>query len=121
MNLGNHSGNRLQGLADFQAVMPHLNDRAKILIDTGHLLSAGEDILRLTETFAGRIGLVHLRDQQGDKPVPFGEGDLPFGDLIRLLEGAGYEGVLVVELEDVTWGDPPGAARAAREYVEALL
>ena len=32
--------------------------------------------------------------------MPFGEGDLPFEGLIRTLKGAGYDGSLVVELED---------------------
>jgi sugar phosphate isomerase/epimerase len=121
LNLGNHAGNRLQGLEDFQAVMPHVNERAKILLDTGHLLTAGEDILRFAETFADRIGLVHLRDQKEDTPVPFGEGDLPFQDLIKILKGAGYDGTLVIELEKVTWGSPAEAAATARTYIENLL
>ena len=121
LNLGNHTGNRLQGLEDFQAVMPHLGDRARILLDTGHLLSAGEDILPFAETFADRIGLAHLRDQKGEQPVPFGQGDLPFDPLIRILKGAGYDGTLVVELEQVTWDDPPNATRTARKYVESIL
>ena len=121
LNLGNHRGNRLQGLSDYQAVMSRVGDRAKVLIDTGHLLPIGEDILAFAEAFAGRIGLVHLRDQKGDEPVPFGEGDLPFEDLFRLLKASGYDGTLVVELEHVTWDDPLRATRTAREYVEAVL
>ncbi len=121
LNLENHMGSRLQDLADYQTVMPHLDGRVRILLDTGHLLSAGGDILQFAETFADRIGLVHLRDQQGDQPVPFGEGDLPFEGLIRTLRGAEYDGTLVVELEGVTWADPAEAARTQREYVETIL
>lgn len=121
LNLGNHAGNRLEGLEDFNAVMPNVNERAKILLDTGHLLTAGEDILPFAETFANRIGLVHLRDQKGDTPVPFGEGDLPFKELITILKGAGYDGTLVIELEKVTWGESAEAAAKAREYIENIL
>ena len=121
LNLGNHAGNRLQGLEDFQAVMPNVHERAKILLDTGHLLTAGEDILHFAETFADRIGLVHLRDQKGDTPVPFGEGDLPFQDLIKILKNAGYDDTLVIELEKVTWGSPSEAAATAKAYIENLL
>jgi sugar phosphate isomerase/epimerase len=121
LNLGNHAGNRLQGLEDYQAVMPHVHERAKILLDTGHLLTAGEDILRFAETFADRIGLVHLRDQKGDTPVPFGEGDLPFEELIQILKGVGYDGTLVIELEKITWGAPAEAAATAKAYIENLL
>jgi len=121
LNLGNHHGNRLQDIDDYQSVMPDVPDRAKVLADTGHLLSSGVDIMRFAEAFADRIGLVHLRDQRGDVPVPFGQGDLPFRDLIALLRGAGYDGTLVIELEKVDWGDPLDAVRQARETVQALL
>ena len=124
LNLGNHKGNRLQGLADYQAVMPELPElpeRARVLLDTGPLLSVGEPIMPFAEALAGRIGLVHLRDQQGEKPVPFGEGELPFAELSELLADSGYDGPLVVELEEVDWDEPLPAAIAAREYVEVLL
>jgi len=121
VNLGNHHGNRLETLADYASVMPQLPDRAKVLLDSGHLLTAGVDVLRFAEGLVQRIGLVHLRDQKGDKPVPFGQGDLPFEALLGLLHGSGYTGTLVVELEHVSWADPLTATRAARQYVEDTL
>ncbi|MDA0711109.1 MAG: sugar phosphate isomerase/epimerase [bacterium] len=121
LNLGNHVGNRLEGIDDFKAVMPHVNERARILLDTGHLLTIGEDVLHFAETFADRIGLVHLRDQKGDTPVPFGHGDLHLSELLKILKGAGYDGTLVIELEKVTWGEPARAAAAAKSTVEKLL
>ena len=71
--------------------------------------------------FAARIGSVHLRDQQGAKPVPFGAGELPFADLLSLLKDSGYDGPLVLELEQADWDEPLRAAIAARQYVEDLL
>ncbi len=121
LNLGNKTGNRLQGPADFQAVLPDLPERARVLVDTGHLLSAGEPIMPFAEAFAGRIGHVHLRDQQGGKPVPFGEGDLPFAELLNLLSDSDYNGPLVIELEGVDWDEPLQAVVSARRYVEAML
>ena len=121
LNLGNQRGNRLENLDDFQTVLPQLDERARVLLDTGHLLAANEPILPFAEALADRIGLVHLRDQQGAKPVPFGQGDLPFADLLGILNNADYQGPLVIELEDVDWAEPLPAAIAAREYVENLL
>ena len=121
LNLGNHHGNRLEGFEDYQAVMPNVDDRARVLVDTGHLLSAGQDVLAFVEAFADRVGLVHLRDQKGPTPVPFGEGDLPFHDVIRLLKAAGYDGLLVVELEHASWDLPVRAAADARDFVASLL
>ncbi len=121
LNLGNHRGNRLENIDDYSAVLPNVGERARILVDTGHLLSAGLDVVGFTEKFADRIGLVHLREQKGATPVPFGEGDLPFQDLVKLLDGAGYDGHLVVELEHADWDLPVRAAADARDFVAALL
>lgn len=121
LNLGNQRGNRLQSLADYQAVMPNVHDRARVLVDTGHLLSAGEAVMPFVEALADRVGLVHLRDQQGDRPVPFGEGDLPFEPLIETLKSAGYDGDLVIELEKVDWDFPVVAAAKARAFVGDFL
>lgn len=121
LNLGNHHGNRLQTLEDYQAVLPNVNERAKVLVDTGHLLTSGEDVMAFAEGVADRIGLVHLRDQKGDTPVAFGEGDLPFGPLLDLLKGTDYDGELVIEMEKVDWADPVEATVQAREHVENLL
>ena len=121
LNLGNHKGNRLEGLGDYRAVMPEISERARVLLDTGHLLAAGEDIMPFAEAFPERIGLVHLRDQVGDKPVPFGEGGLPFEPLLKLLHDANYQGYLVIELEHVGWAPIVEATIAAREYVEGIL
>ena len=121
LNLGNQKGNRLQTLADYQAVLPELPERARVLLDTGQLLSADEAVMPFADAFADRIGLVHLRDQRGCTPVPFGTGDLPFADLMDLLKSSGYDGLLVVELEEVDWDEPLPAAIAAREFVEEIL
>lgn len=121
LNLGNHRGSRIEGLADFRAIVPQLEPRARVLLDTGHLLSAGEDVLACTEALADRIGLVHLRDQKGEKPVAFGQGDLPFEALLRQLKKAGYAGNLVIELEEVDWAAPAEALVQARQHVEAVL
>ena len=121
LNIGNHKGNLFENIEDYQGILPELPDRVKVLMDTGHLLSAGVDVRAFAEAFAERIGLVHLRDQKGETPVPFGEGDLPFEDVIGILKGAGYDGELVIELEKVTWGEPAQACAVAREYVEKVL
>ena len=121
LNLGSKKGNRLEGLADFQTLMPELPERARVLFDTGDLLSAGEAIMPCAETLAPRIGLVHLRDQQGNRPVPFGEGEVPFAELLNLLQQSGYDGPLVIELEAVDWDQPLPAITAARQYLESLV
>ena len=43
------------------------------------------------------------------------------GDLFKILKDGGYDGLLVVELEEVDWDEPLPAAITAREYLEDLL
>lgn len=121
LNLGNCPGNRLRGLADFQAVMPHVGARAKVLLNAGNLLAAGEDVVGFAEAFADRIGMVRLRDQKGERQGSFGEGDLPLEDLLKGLKRAGYRGDLVIAMEPVEEEDMLPAVRAARERVEKVL
>lgn len=77
--------------------------------------------MTVARAFAGRIGVVHLRDQKGETPVPFGKGDLPFSDLLALLKESDFNGPLVIELENVTWAKSLEAAKTARAFVENLL
>ena len=121
LNLGNHVGNRLETLDDLLEVISNLDGKVNVLLDTGHFLSAGQNVIAIAEKFANRIGVVHLRDQKADQPVPFGEGDLPYGSLFDVLNGAGYTGDLVIEMEAVTWANPLEATIEAREFVEDLL
>jgi sugar phosphate isomerase/epimerase len=121
LNLGNCPGNRLQGLADFQAVMPRVGPRAKVLLDAGNLLTAGEDVVGFAEAFAGRVGMARLRDQKGERQVPFGEGDLPLEGLLKTLKRAGYEGEMVIALKPVEGEDMLEAVQAARERIGKVL
>lgn len=121
LNLANAPNNRLQGLADFQSVMPRVGPRAKVLLDAGALLAAGEEVLPFAEAFAVRIGMVRLGDRKGAERVRFGEGDLPLKDLLTVLQKAGFKGDLVLALEPAEGEDALPAVRAAREHVEGAL
>ena len=114
LNLGSAPQNRLEGLADFESVMCQVGDRARVLLDTGRLLDAGESPLHIVEAFAGRIGLVHLGDRRDARPVPVGEGDLPVSELLDLLRDSGYDGLLVLAPEAIAGTDPVAAVLTAR-------
>ena len=113
LNLGSAPGTAVQGLADYQALIPCLDPRAGVLLDTGALLAAGEDPLRVAQVFGRRLGLVHLRDG-----AAFGQGDWSGEALLRHLRQVEYRGVLVVALAPAA--KPLEAARQARQYLEKL-
>ncbi len=118
INLGNHHGNRVQDAADLRQILAQVPEQVKVLNDTGHFLSSGVDPVAIAEEFGPRTGLVHLRDQRGETPVPFGTGDIRFDELFRILKDVGYDGWLVVEMEDMN--EPPDLVerhRVTREFV----
>jgi sugar phosphate isomerase/epimerase len=122
LNLGNHCGNRVENPEDLTEILDGAPKCVRVLLDSGHFLSANVDPVYVAREFPERMGLVHLRDQIHARPVPFGEGDLDFEALIKALREADYDGWLVVELEHLT--DPPDVIerqKIARAHVVNAL
>ena len=84
--------------------------------DTAHLVVGKCDPVKIFERYSERIRFVHLKDVKRDKPVTgdsaqkegfeiysdfleMGEGIVDFPAIFRILEKAGYEGFLTVELD----------------------
>jgi sugar phosphate isomerase/epimerase len=106
LNLGSAPGSCLQGLADYQALIPCLDPRARVLLDTGALLGAGEDPLRVAQVFGRRLGAAHLGEVKGCEV------------LLRHLRQVEYRGDLVVALPPSA--EPLAAATEARRYLAQL-
>ena len=121
INLASRRGTCLETLADYRSVLPQVGEQVKVLLDTGNLIAAGEDAIRCAEALAGRIGLVRLRDHDGERHVAFGEGRLAFNDLFKQLRDVEYDGGVVVELQQVRSEMQFDAAVDARQYVEDAL
>ncbi|MBM3277828.1 MAG: sugar phosphate isomerase/epimerase [Candidatus Handelsmanbacteria bacterium] len=107
LNLGSAPGTALRELADYQALIPCLDPRARVLLHTGALEATGEDPLRVAQVFGRRIGVVHLHQVQGCEA------------LLRHLRQVDYCGELVVALAPSA--EPLAAARQARADLERLL
>jgi inosose dehydratase len=112
-----------------------------LCLDTGHAAFAGFDPLYLVETYADRIGHVHLKDvrpevvaraheealsfqqavEAGVFTVP-GDGSLDFVPILQALADSGYQGWLVVEAEqDPAKAVPLEYAFKARRYLREVL
>jgi sugar phosphate isomerase/epimerase len=94
----------------------------RFLIDTGHVVAWGGDVLELLP-FAAHV---QLRDaRRGQAQVAPGEGDVDFGAVVARLVDLGYAGVLSIEYFDLPehgWpcSDPRAAALALRDLVAEL-
>lgn len=71
--------------------------------DIGHYVAAGFDPLPLLEAKHKRIKSIHLKDRQskenGQKNLPWGEGDTPIGEALRLMRDKKYKFPGSIELE----------------------
>jgi inosose dehydratase len=108
--------------------------------DTGQIQKGGGDALEVVRTYLGQIRHVHLKDYRGGGPVEFVDGQevdetgflnyTPLGDgvvdipgVIALLDEAGYDGWINIEL-DANEQDPQDARPAAsrsKQYLEGVL
>jgi inosose dehydratase len=112
-----------------------------LLLDTGHLVFAGDDPLPAARAYADRIKHVHLKDirpqvvsrvreeglsfqagiEAGVFTVP-GDGAIDFVPILDVLGAAGYQGWLVVEAEqDPAKANPLEYALKARAYLREVL
>lgn len=99
----------------------------KFCFDTGHLTIGGADAVAIARRHLGRVGLMHLKDvdaavaarerageldlmqatQAGLFPS-LGDGMVPVGEVVQLVEAAGYDGWYVMETDvALTEGEPP--------------
>ncbi len=121
-----HMAAAIESEPEINAFMNATGDAVKLLYDAGHLHFAGGDVLGVIERHHDRISHVHTKDvrhsvvekidretdsfldavMRGVFTVP-GDGDLPFGKIVRRLAERGYEGWFVVEAEQDPKVNPP--------------
>ncbi len=135
-----HLGSMIETVDEAERLLSAAPD-LYLLLDTGHLLAAGDDPMRVfaSSILRGRIGHVHLKDFHADDPATWnhrtcrlgergrfaelGRGNfgLDVGAVLRHLQEAGYDGWVSVELDRPYPPRPPAeAAHANREYLRRL-
>lgn len=75
----------------------------KLTLDTGHAhigCPGGRRIMEFVESFAERIGHIHVSDNLGqeDNHLPIGAGTIPFPKIIASLKRSGYNGTVTFEV-----------------------
>lgn len=73
-------------------------------LDIGHYVAGlSKSPVPVIRKYHGRITHLHLKDRKsaenGGDNVPWGEGDTPIGEVLRLLQRAGYPITAMIELE----------------------
>jgi len=136
-----HMGTVIENQREVELLMAHSGAAVGLLLDTGHLVYAGADVLETTRRHGKRINHVHCKDvrpevlrraRQADQSflaaildgvftVP-GDGMIDYYAFARHLAETGYQGWVVVEAEQDPAKAPPGvySAMGRRHLAEAF-
>ena len=132
-----HMGTVIETEGETRRLIESTSDSVKLLIDTGHMLFAGGNSIKLTEDFIERIIHVHCKDIRknvlekslkndstfrqafldGAFTVP-GDGCIDYKPFLKVLKNRNYEGWLVVEAEqDPAKANPFEYAKIGYKYL----
>ncbi len=132
-----HMGTVIETQDDTERLLENTDDKVKLTLDTGHMLFAGGDSLKLINNFKERLIHVHCKDMrkeilqrslkddlsfrkaflEGAFTVP-GDGCINYKPLFDLLKKNNYSGWLVVEAEqDPNKANPLEYAKIGYTYL----
>ena len=132
-----HMGTVIQSQKDTERLMSETNDSVKLTIDTGHMLFAGGNSLKILKDYKEKIAHVHCKDMrekvlkksltedlsfrnaflEGAFTVP-GDGCINYEPLLKQLKEDNYKGWLVVEAEqDPNKANPFEYAKKGYSYL----
>ena len=132
-----HMGTVIETEDETRRLIENTNNNVKLLIDTGHMLFAGGNSIKLTEDFFERIIHVHCKDIRkevldkslkndstfrqafldGAFTVP-GDGCIDYKPFLTVLKNKNYKGWLVVEAEqDPAKANPFEYAKIGYNYL----
>lgn len=96
----NHQGEFRGGSAEMVELLKRTDPSAvSLMLDAGHAFLAGADVPAFFANHWQRIEGLHLRDVEGGKQVPMGQGEFNQKLLAAAIRESGWSGWLVVEEE----------------------
>ncbi len=121
-----HRGCVVETIEETQQMIKRLPE-LKLTADIAHLEASGANAMEFCRQFGDRIVYTHIKDYHWKKDsfVELGKGDgnLDVADCVRILDEAGYEGWLTVELDKRhdRFTNPPTpleSSRLSRRYLK---
>ena len=109
-----HTGNFLNSTAEsVKAAASAKNPNVKILYDIYHMQLMEGNIINALSDYFEEIGYIHAADVPGRNEP--GTGELNYGNIIKMLDALGYEGVVGFELF------PKHASQEAIEAIQKIM
>jgi sugar phosphate isomerase/epimerase len=124
VGMHNHSNiqpNEFVEPADFEEAMS-AGRYIGVNLDLGHFTASGYDPVEFVSRYHSRIVTVRVRDRKkSDGPnVPFGEGDTPIGEVLRLIKSNRFDIPAMIEYE-YKGNDTLTEVRRCLEYCKRAL
>ena len=90
-------------------------------LDVGHYFASGHDPLAFIRQHHGRITNLHVKDRMGNSgpEMPFGEGETPLAETLRLVRDEKYD--MPVCIEYVGPDGPVAELTRCFDYCKAVL
>lgn len=124
VGLHNHNRiarNELATAEDFAAARRGTSDYIGIAFDIGHFVAAGFDPVSYVAQNHGSILLIHVKDRKRKGPnTPFGEGDTPIQEVLRLIRDKKYPIRANIEYE-YNGADTMAEVRKCFDYCKQAL
>lgn len=136
----NHVGTFVETAAEIERLLAMVDPEVLFLgPDTGHLAWGGVDVIEFAQRHAERIKTMHLKDVSADVLregvseewdystfeqhalwTEIGAGDVDFSSLLHILDGAGFDGWLIVETDVTQQPTPLESAKISRESLRSM-
>lgn len=135
-----HMGTVIETQNDTERLLENTDDQVKLILDTGHMLFAKGNSIKVAKDFTDRIIHVHCKDMrknildkslkedlsfrqaflEGAFTVP-GDGCIDYKPFLSLLKNSDYSGWLVVEAEqDPAKANPFKYAKIGHKYLSKV-
>jgi len=111
LSFHNHSDsddpNEIGSVESFERVFA-MSEKYKANLDVGHFVAGNNDPIGFIERYHDRITHLHLKDRErNDGPNrPWGEGDTPLVEILRLVRDTPYDFPCIIEYEYAGSGTP---------------
>ena len=135
-----HMGTVVQSQQDTERLIDNTSDTVKLLIDTGHMMFAGGDYVKVAKDYSSRLFHIHCKDIRKNilenclnKDLSFidsffagvftvpGDGCIDYKPLFQLINDINYSGWLVVEAEqDPKKANPYTYSKMGFDYLNNL-
>jgi sugar phosphate isomerase/epimerase len=100
-----------------------MSPRFKANLDIGHFVAGNNDPIAFIRTHANRISHLHLKDRRRDNGPnqPWGRGDTPVAEVLRLLRSERYTIPAIIEYEYASQASAIDEVTNCKRFIERAL